>query len=572
MRGQGTLDARVRRDQGDLVVEGVLRDDLGDTLGKEPVSLALTRGDLGLDPTTRDALRDARSCGPGAITALPTGLELKTDASGRFCVRAHLESDRYAATLAWKGSSLLDGATLTVPIDLGRRAVSLALEPRPRLLSLERTPTRFFAIAESDEGGGAQPVAGLALTLALEDAPGGAPLPLGSAITDARGRAQLDVDTQRLGPPRTTSLVLAFAGDADTTAATARALVEIQAHVTLRSPTLESPGGAKNPEEGIPLEILATTPAGPVTEGVVEATLGDVVVGAARLEAGRANLVVRFAAESAGKREVSVRYLPQSPWYLPGPEVRGEIALRGPSPWSRAPFAIAGLLLVAWLVAGRKRRAPLAPRSEPPRVPTERASLEVVAHPASGARRGEYSGTVEDAHEGGPVGKVRVRVERRTFAGIETLADAVTDDEGRFAFVLEGRLTGDMLSAEGPFHSRFEEALPPPGELRIALVTRKRRLLERLVTWARRAGAPYDARPEPTPGHVRRAARGRDAGVASWASAVEQAAYDHQAIDERGEAEILALAPRPELAPARELGGAARLDPGQELPKVRKRV
>ena len=41
-----------------------------------------------------------------------------------------------------------------------------------------------------------------------------------------------------------------------------------------------------------------------------------------------------------------------------------------------------------------------------------------------------------------------------------------------------------------------------------ALVLRKRALLDRLVEWARRRGLPYDARPEPTPGHVRRAAAG----------------------------------------------------------------
>lgn len=573
VRGQSAFDARVKRDHGDLVVEGVLRDDVGEALGKQIVTLTLARGDGGADPATDDALRAARSCGLGLVTGRAGGLDIATDAGGRFCVRARLEKERYAATLRWKGAALLEGTALTVPIDLGRRAASLSFEPRPRTVSLERTPARFFAIAETDDEGAAQPLEGLALTLAVEGASGAAPIPLGGATTDGRGRATLDVDVQRLGPPRSTHLVLAFAGDADVSAASTRAPIELHSRVTLRSPTLERPSSPANPEEGIPLEVLATTPAGPVSEGVVEASIGDLVVGAARVEAGRADLVVTFSAEGGGAREVRVRYLPQSPWYLAGPEVRGELAVRGPSSWSRAPLAIAGLLLVAWLVAGRRRAVAAPSRAESARVPTERASLEVVPHAAGAARRGEYTGTAEDAHEGGPLARVRVRVERRTFAGVETLADAVTDDAGRFSFVLEGRLPGDTLAAEGPFHARFEEALPPPGALRLTLVTRKRRLVERLVGWARRAGSPYDARPEPTPGHVGRAARGRDPRVAAWAAAVERAAYDHQSVDERAEAEVLELAPRPNPAAAHEPAPPrAAGDPRRDLAKVPKRV
>ncbi|HQY60298.1 MAG: hypothetical protein IPF92_10270 [Myxococcales bacterium] len=578
VRGHSAFDARVRRDRGDLVVEGVLRDDVGEALGKQIVALTLARRDAngGADPATDEALRAAHSCGVGLITGRTRGLEIATDGSGRFCVRARLEKERFIATLAWKGAPLLEGTTLSVPVDLGRRAVSLAFEPRPRTVSLERTPARFFASAETDDEGVAQPLAGLPLTLAIEGSSGGAPIPLGTATTDARGRAAIDVETQRLGPPRGTHLVLAFAGDADAVSAEARTPIEIHSRVTLRSPTLEGPSSPSNPEEGIPIEVLATTAAGPVSEGVVEATVGDVVVGAARVEGGRANLVVTFSAEGGGTREVRVRYLPQSPWHLAGPEVRGELALRGPSSWSRAPLAIAGLLLVGWLVAGRRRAVPSPARggegAGAARVPTERASLEVVPHAAGTARRGEYTGTVEDAHEGVPLARVRVRVERRTFAGVETLADAVTDDAGRFSFVLEAKLPGDSLAAEGPFHARFDEALPQPGALRIALITRKRRLVERLVGWARRVGGPYDARPEPTPGHVRRAARGRDAGVAAWAAAVERAAYDHQSVDERAEADVLELAPRPDLLARDGAGPRAAADPRPDLAKVPKRV
>ena len=144
----------------------------------------------------------------------------------------------------------------------------------------------------------------------------------------------------------------------------------------------------------------------------------------------------------------------------------------------------------------------------------ERASLEVV-RTSDSPKGGTYTGIVEDAHEGHPLARVRVWVEHRSFQGSETRVSVVTEDDGRFSFVLEGGLPQDTISAEGPFHAKLQNPLPVPGELRIALVTRKRKLLEQLVAWARRTGAPYDARPEATPGHVKRAAR--DDRVATWA-------------------------------------------------------
>ena len=104
-----------------------------------------------------------------------------------------------------------------------------------------------------------------------------------------------------------------------------------------------------------------------------------------------------------------------------------------------------------------------------------------------------------------------------------------------------------MLSAEGPLHSIFERPLPEPGMLEIALVSRKRRLLDRLVDWARRRGPPFDARPEPTPLQVRKAAGADDRvgeNIAKWAQAVEQAAFDDVDVDARAEREVDDLEPR----------------------------
>jgi len=79
----------------------------------------------------------------------------------------------------------------------------------------------------------------------------------------------------------------------------------------------------------------------------------------------------------------------------------------------------------------------------------------------------------------------------------------------------------------------------------VALINRRRTLLERLVRWARQKGAPFDGAPEPTPGHVRRvASRAAAKEIEAWASRVEQAAYGPDPIDEAKEREARAAEPR----------------------------
>jgi hypothetical protein len=549
VRGQGGFEARATRDEGALVLQGALRDDVGDALGREAVSLHVEAAGAAAGAPEVDLTgADAKTCGLGALTPSGRGLVVQTDPGGRFCVRVTLPKERFVAKLAWKGAGFLDAAELSVPFDLGRRPLYLALDPKPRIVSLDRTPARFSMLAENQENGTTQAASGIGVSLLLA---GDEKTPLATATTDARGRAAFDVDTKRLGPPRAAEVALVFAGDSDTSPARQAFPIEVHARVRLATRGFDG-DGTFDPEEGIPLDVEVDTVAGPVPEGAVEAKVGDRVVGAANVEAGHAHLLATFG--GGGKRaELRLRYLPRSPYFEPSPETLVEIPLRGPSPLSRVPLLLAGAAVVAWLVLGRRRAPPERDRKathEPIGAPPERPSIEVVraAHPES---RTTYEGRVEDAHDGGGIAGVRVWVSRRSFQAEETRLSVVTDDAGRFTFDLRDRAPEDTLSAEGPFHARLTSRLPAAGELRIALVTRKRKLLERLVAWARRMGSPYDARPEPTPGHVRRAAR--DGQVAGWAAAVEQAAYGGGDVDERVELEVEALAPEHE--GARALGG-----------------
>jgi hypothetical protein len=156
-----------------------------------------------------------------------------------------------------------------------------------------------------------------------------------------------------------------------------------------------------------------------------------------------------------------------------------------------------------------------------------------------------WTGRVIDAHEGVAISEARVVIERAGFEGVAVVASTFTDREGRFTLPATDPLGAGgepRLVIEAPLHSALHQRLPPSGELKIALVSRKRKILERLVEWARQRGRPFDARPEATPGHVKRAAAD-GTKTAAWADAVERAAYAPGGVDARAEEEIEKLKP-----------------------------
>lgn len=100
---------------------------------------------------------------------------------------------------------------------------------------------------------------------------------------------------------------------------------------------------------------------------------------------------------------------------------------------------------------------------------------------------------------------------------------------------------------------------PPPGQIAILVVTRRRQLLDVLIAWAKKAGGPLRGPIEPTPAEVVAAANQADERhdllhgaapdtVRTWAAAVERAAYGPEFLDEQAEKAVLALEPlRPPL-------------------------
>jgi hypothetical protein len=475
-----------------------------------------------------------------------------TDEDGRFCFRAPLDPDRYKATLTYRPTpqrAFLDGVTENLTFDSSRRGVALRFDPTPRIVQLENAMTSFEVVAVIDDDGSPRVAPGLHLTLANESGQ------IGQTSTDATGRAHFVVPSTKLGPPGRGELRVSFAGDDESARSSYAEAIERHARVDLEPRgTFTSP---QVPEDGVSLVVDVRSSAGPVGEGAVEARVGDVLVGASRVEQGTARLTLTFSSPGPDAL-VQLRYVPTSPWY----ESRGEVPLRfpirGPTLLSKMPILVTGLAVLAFFLVGRisaqtNKPAPL-PSQDPGRGERDAKPGIDVVRPTSGKRDG-WTGRVTDAHEGAPIAGARVWIERGTFEGRAVLASVETDDDGRFSLPHVGPTAGDeRISAEGRHHSRFTKDLPPAGEIAVALSARRRAVLAQLVAWARRRGAPFDARPEPTPGHVRRAA-GDDVPTSRWAEAVERAAFGPGEIDARTERDIEGLLPGESAAPSDDRAG-----------------
>jgi hypothetical protein len=291
-----------------------------------------------------------------------------------------------------------------------------------------------------------------------------------------------------------------------------------------------------------------------VPGGTVEARVGDAIVGAGSLERGEAKLVATFAMPAANDVALRVRYEPDAPWYQPASELAVTLPVRPPSPWKKLPLALAAFGAVAWLVLARlpprAKNAGSSKSAHGTRPPA--AGVELVE--AGPAARG-WSGRVHDVHDRTGVAGARVAVERRGFERIESVVETVAGEDGAFVLAPVDVHPGDELVAEGPLHAPLRRPLPHAGVLDVALLLRRRALLDRLVAWARARGKPFDGRPEATPGHVRRAA-GKEVPVARWAEAVEQAAYGGGQVDAAVHGEIDRMAP-----PETSDGGPPRAGP-----------
>ena len=557
VRGGAELHAIAGAERGELTVRGELIDDAGGAIPDAPIAVQAVsaegaRGPLHLGALTPcdGAGRAGRAAHVGADDAV-----VETDDRGGFCATARAPAGRLSLKLRFRGEKLHDAVEIEVPVEDETEHLQRALlrfEPPPETIDLDREAITVTASlrVELRSPRGLSPAGSAlraSLALVLEDE---RHAHVADAATGGDGRARFDVKTAALAGPGPGELRVLFNGNA--VLARAEEVKPIIRRADARI-ALAHPIARADADEGVPIDVDVTTTRGPVSGGVVEvlrarATAGGATgdgVGAGSVdEHGHAHIVATFPAGGALQVPLVLRYVPAAPWYRAGPELRVDVELAGPGVLRQVLLAAVVIGAAAWVASGWRRapRPPVAPGVEgAPAPPSGRAGVHVVASPSNLAG---WRGTVADAHDSSPIAGARLTIIAPAFAGDGVVARADADERG--AFVLEGAYRSDARLVVGaPDHATHEQALPPPSVVRIALVTRRRALLERLVRWARQKGAPFDGAPEPTPGHVRRAAgRAAVADVEAWASRIEEAAYGPEPVDEAAERDLRSTEPR----------------------------
>jgi hypothetical protein len=548
VRGSAQIHATATTEPGGVVIRGEVIDDAG-----APVTGAnLTVQAVGPDgssalplppPSTCDGSRRSRRA---LRQSAPDEYAVEADDRGAFCLRAGSWPAQAALRVRFAGDELRDPSESRTSLDASDSSVARAVlrfEPPVDTIDLDRDAVSLAASLRVDRSGAARaqgPASrreGLAVT--LEDERG---QQLAQGTTGGDGRVRFELATKALPGPGTGELRLRFDGTPTLAKATASQPVVRRAEVRLALPASEISTG--DPEDGVAIDVDVASSRGPVTGGVVEALRGSESVGTGAVENGKAHVIASFAVDRAGTIPLTLRYVAAAPYYRAGATAAVSVRVAGPGIARQVLLAALVLAVTGWIIVGW-RRAPL-PKAKsaediPRPPPSGRAGVEVV-RTASG--QSGWRGSVLDAHDGTPVAFARLSIVAPAFQGDGVVTRVTADAQGEF--VLEAPYRGDArLIVEADEHSRHEQALPPPSVLRVALVTRRRALLDRLVRWARRQGAPFDAQPEPTPGHVRRAAaRASAAEVETWARGVEHAVYGPGVVNEDVEAHLGASEPR----------------------------
>jgi hypothetical protein len=526
VHGASRFDTQAAQANSVLTLSGSLLDDADRAIAGASITVEFVAEDgTTLQASSCVAAPPPLPPGDAAVGVLTTGPD------GTFCARADARPGRIRIALTWAGTRLFAGARTDLSVDASRRAITLAFDPAPHVIALGEGALVLDAVAALATEG-ALPAPGLRLQLADERGAF-----LAEAATDGAGRARFVVPPNALGPPGPGELRLGF--DGDPTNAAAEQVMSCERRVEVRV-AVRAGASAVEEEDGPALDLEIRSATGElVSSGSVEGLFEGAAVGVARVAGGHAHLVVRWPAGAPTRLEV--RYVPENTWYVAGPAARIDVYVQRSGRWRHALILLLGAGIVGVFVASRLRLRPSTSRRQrASTVVSELAHLDVIATHED--PRGGWDGRVVDAHDGGGIAGVLLALERPSFGGIETLLEISSDERGDFSLPATRVRPGDQLTAQGPFHGRFVGAIPSPGVLQLALVSRRRSLLRRLVRWARQRGQPFDAVPEPTPGHVRRAA-GEDARTARWAQAVEEAAFGSRSVDAALEADVERLGP-----------------------------
>ena len=531
VRGGSSIRAQARflEDRSLLELRGRLADDAGVPIESAWLELS-AKGGL--------VLSDAGACREPRATVAPLegGLRVRSSVGGELCLRWRAPPDTGVISLSFPGDAYHGGSSLEAKFDRGapqRLATVLRFEPRPLVLDLDKERIAISGVLDLALDTAHAGRDGLSVSLHDE---GGAEL--AKALTGGDGKVRLQVDSARLGDPGAGKIELRFAGNDVLAEGRDEQPVTRRSTVTL---ALEDAVEPTDPGDTAEVSLVVAARRGVVDGGVVEALVDGASVGSGAVHQGRAVLAVPLAPKATGTLVVSVRYLPSSPYFKPGASLEIGLPVAPPSVAWRTLLTVLVLAAAAWVTVSwrRSKKPPALGKGRPLLTP----GVHVV-HSRRGAK--SWRGTVVDAHEGTPLSGVSIVVRAPTLEQDDVLLRVDSDGRGMFAFDLDPLPDGAEIVARSETHAEERKALPAGGTLRIALITRRRALLRRFVSWAQIRGAPYDIKPEPTPKHVAEAASRDERGdVRAWAQAVEGAAFGPGEVDADVEAAVRDVEPGP---------------------------
>ncbi len=552
VRGGATIDLIATQGVADVTLRGQVADDVGASLGKATVRIEAVDADgrvVHLPSGSACVSEDA-----GLVRSDGDAYIVTTNERGDFCAKKPGDAQGIGFRARFVGNNFFDETETkanAAPESEQRARTILRFESPPSEMDLERETINVVVSLKIDRADAERlaPLGGMrreGLSVMLKDERGGE---LGKSTTGGDGRARFELKSKVLGSPGNGELKAQFAGEGSLAPSSTSTPVMRTAvvHLTAKDPE------RGDPEAGIPVDVDVSSDHGEVDGGIVEARLGTDSVGTGSVSKGKAHVVASFVGGHRGELALTLRYIPSAPWWRAGRDIQVIAGVAGPSLWRHLLLGALVACLTGWIVA-KWRRSPETVRPESPSLPPPSGRPEIVVVDRPSGLRG-WKGTVTDAHEGYPLGGVSLKIMSAGFDGDRILAQVTTDEVG--SFVLDEAPTqGARLLVEGDLHATYEQALPPPSLIRVALVTRRRALLDRLVKWARTRGGAFDGAKEPTPGHVRRvASRAATQDVEAWARRVEHAAFGPDPVTRAVEDEVQHAEPRAIPLPDRVLPG-----------------
>jgi hypothetical protein len=512
---------------GGFEVAAQLVSDTGMPIVGAEVVVALTSSEPG------QSVRPCAQGAPGAPARRnPHDAPIRTDGGGRLCVRVSGALPDKSLRLAFAGDAVHLPATLSIPLQPAPAVSSLAFDAPSLELDLDQ-PTLRLRLNQSSADDDGVPT----IQLSLRD--GGRTIPLSATGSSRSGSSlEFNIDTAQLGTPGPARLVaeLVPRPGSRESPARAEAIALRVASVRLGAEvSKDAPGGSE-------LRVWTETRApGAIPSGWVEATRGieHEPLGSAPFVGGSAQLELGAGLASG---DVTLHYRSDDPWWLPGEPL--VVSLDSGTP--RAPRRWPWLALLAPIgyvcLRSLQRPAQRKPGRRPLPKPRAPELVGSPVEPLSG-----WVGSVSDAHDGQPIAGARVQLLLPSFRSADPNAhSAVADARGWFALpaLADPLPEGARLRVSAPLHSEVQRPLPPQGRVSIALTSRRRAVLRRLVRWARSLGSPWARGGEPTPGEIADIAAHRgDARTARWAEGVQAAAFGSAPVDEAIEAELRAAEP-----------------------------